>query len=137
MPVSVRALNAFSRRHMMAPQITLKTMAVDKLIALRSQVDAMLSDKIAEQRRVLESELAKLDRIEGNPKIPKRTGASGLRGKVAPKYQNPDNPSETWAGRGLKPRWLTAALKAGGKIDDFSIEAARPTMKRTKRVTPK
>jgi len=96
----------------MAPQINLKTMAVNKLIALRGQIDAMLKDKVAEQRRVLQSELVKLDRIGGNPKGVKRTGASGRGSRVAPKYRNPDNPDQTWAGRGLQPRWLTAALKA-------------------------
>jgi DNA-binding protein H-NS len=44
-----------------------------------------------------------------------------LRGKVDPKYRNPENPAETWAGRGLKPRWLAAAIKAGKKLEDFSI----------------
>jgi DNA-binding protein H-NS len=42
---------------------------------------------------------------------------------VPPKYRNPDNPSETWAGRGLKPRWLAAAIKAGKKLEHFSIAA--------------
>jgi len=46
------------------------------------------------------------------------------RGAVAPKYRNPENPNETWAGRGLKPRWLAAALKAGHKIDEFLIGGA-------------
>jgi hypothetical protein len=45
----------------------------------------------------------------------------GARGKVAPKFRNPENPSETWAGRGLKPRWLAAAIKSGKKLDDFRI----------------
>jgi DNA-binding protein H-NS len=31
------------------------------------------------------------------------------------------NPAETWAGRGLKPRWLTAAIKTGKKPEDFLI----------------
>src|SRR5580658_35981 len=35
--------------------------------------------------------------------------------------QFPDNPAETWAGRGLKPRWLTAAIKSGKKVEDFLI----------------
>jgi DNA-binding protein H-NS len=42
---------------------------------------------------------------------------------VAAKYRNPENPSETWAGRGLKPRWLTAAIRSGKKIEDFAIGA--------------
>jgi H-NS histone family len=40
---------------------------------------------------------------------------------VAPKYRNPENPAETRAGRGLKPRWLTAAIKGGKTLDDFLI----------------
>jgi DNA-binding protein H-NS len=47
-------------------------------------------------------------------------GGRGARiGAVAPRYRNPENPAETWAGRGLKPRWLTAAIKSGKKPDDF------------------
>jgi H-NS histone family len=37
---------------------------------------------------------------------------------VAPKYRNRENLTETWAGRGLKQRWLTAAIKGGKKQDD-------------------
>ena len=40
---------------------------------------------------------------------------------VVPKYRNPEQPSETWAGRGKTPRWLTAQLKSGRRIDDFRI----------------
>ena len=56
-------------------------------------------------------------------------------GSVAPKYRNSENPAETWAGRGLKPRWLAAAIKAGKELDDFLIpsagkaSAAKPTKK--------
>lgn len=42
-------------------------------------------------------------------------------GKVAPKYINPDNKSETWTGRGRQPRWLVAKLTKGGKVADFAI----------------
>jgi DNA-binding protein H-NS len=43
---------------------------------------------------------------------------------VFPKFRNPEQPSETWAGRGKKPRWLTAQLKSGKQIDDFRINFA-------------
>ena len=39
----------------------------------------------------------------------------------AAKYQNPDNRSETWAGRGRKPNWLVAKLNKGAKIEDFAV----------------
>jgi DNA-binding protein H-NS len=45
----------------------------------------------------------------------------GLKGKVAPKYVNPENNSETWTGRGRQPRWLVAKLAKGAKLDQFKI----------------
>ena len=41
--------------------------------------------------------------------------------KVAPKYRNPDDRTETWTGRGRQPRWLVAKLGKGGKLSDFLI----------------
>lgn len=42
-------------------------------------------------------------------------------GKVAVKYRSPDNPDDTWTGRGRQPKWLVAALKKGAKIEDFAL----------------
>jgi DNA-binding protein H-NS len=46
-----------------------------------------------------------------------------LKGRRLPiKFRNPKNRKETWAGRGLKPRWLVAALKGGKRrLDDFAV----------------
>jgi DNA-binding protein H-NS len=33
-----------------------------------------------------------------------------------------DDPSETWTGRGRKPRWLNAKLQDGGKIEKYLIK---------------
>ena len=41
--------------------------------------------------------------------------------KVAPKYRNPDNKTETWTGRGRQPRWLSAKMSKGAKLPDFAI----------------
>jgi len=108
--------------------MALKSMSVEKLVALKGQVEAMLSSKILEQRRALESELSKLGRFQGGAGRAKSIfGRGGARGAVAPKYRNPENPAETWAGRGLRPRWLTAALKTGKTLDDFLIAGASKT----------
>ena len=37
------------------------------------------------------------------------------------KYRDPDNPANTWAGRGRKPRWLEEKVRRGKKIDDFAV----------------
>jgi DNA-binding protein H-NS len=47
---------------------------------------------------------------------------SALRGrKLKPKYRNPSDKSQTWAGRGIRPKWLTSALKGGKKLEDFAV----------------
>lgn len=43
------------------------------------------------------------------------------RSPAVPKYANPANTSETWSGRGRKPRWFAAALKAGKKPEHMAI----------------
>lgn len=50
-----------------------------------------------------------------------RGRGAGKGGKVAVKYMNPDNKSETWTGRGRQPRWLSAKLSKGAKLADFSL----------------
>ena len=42
-------------------------------------------------------------------------------GKVAPKYRNPQNHAETWAGRGQQPKWMATQIAAGKKLEDFLI----------------
>jgi DNA-binding protein H-NS len=113
--------------------MNLKSMSIDALIGLRGKIDAMLTSKVQDERRSLESELAKLSRVEMGSGRVKALFGRGVRGKVAPKYRNPENPSETWAGRGLKPRWLSAALKSGKKLDDFIIGGTPKEAKPTKR----
>ncbi len=46
-----------------------------------------------------------------------------VKGKlVTPKYANPDDPLQTWAGRGRKPLWLVAKMrKRGAKLQQFAI----------------
>jgi DNA-binding protein H-NS len=45
------------------------------------------------------------------------------KGSVAAKYRDPNNPANTWTGRGRMPRWMAQATK-GGKAnrDDFLIK---------------
>ncbi|HLS83341.1 MAG TPA: H-NS histone family protein [Arenimonas sp.] len=41
--------------------------------------------------------------------------------KVPPKYRHPNDASKTWAGRGMPPKWLSAELAKGKKLEDFLI----------------
>lgn len=50
---------------------------------------------------------------------PKARGAVAGK-KVEPKYRDPAS-GATWTGRGLKPKWLQAALHSGKALADFAI----------------
>jgi DNA-binding protein H-NS len=100
--------------------MALKSMSVAKLQDLRKRVDAAISEKITARRNELQTELYKLQRVDGHVSNVGRR--RGHRGPVPPKYRNPKDPSETWAGRGLQPRWLKAAIKSGKKIESFLIK---------------
>jgi DNA-binding protein H-NS len=45
------------------------------------------------------------------------------RRMVAPKYQNPNNLSEKWSGRGRKPKWVEEKLAQGRTLADLAIAA--------------
>jgi DNA-binding protein H-NS len=89
-------------------------MSVDALLKLRADIEQTLSSRAAQLR----SELSKLS---GNSKSLR---GSPLKGRKAPvKYR--DRQGNTWAGRGAKPKWLRAKLKAGAKLRDFEVKAKR------------
>jgi len=98
---------------------SLSRMNVEALMSLRDQIDKRLLERRAE----LEKELAAL------------TGQAKLKGKslkgrkVPPKYRS--RSGETWAGRGVRPKWLVEALKKGKKIEEFFFD--KSTRKRRRR----
>ncbi len=56
----------------------------------------------------------------------------GSRAKVAPKYRNPKDSTQTWSGRGLKPRWVADALKAGKSLTNLAIAGTSTSVKAKK-----
>jgi DNA-binding protein H-NS len=98
-------------------------LSTEELWVLHQKVTTTLKAKIIAEKKVLEDRLSQLNgrfRVEQASKTPERRSYP----TVFPKFRNPEQPSETWAGRGKKPRWLTAQLKSGKQIDDFRIESA-------------
>lgn len=55
--------------------------------------------------------------VAGKPKAAKTNKTAGTI--VAAKYRGPNG--ETWSGRGLTPRWLSALLEQGKSKQDFAI----------------
>jgi DNA-binding protein H-NS len=106
----------------------LKLMSTDELWALHVEITAVLARKLSAEKSQLEQRLQKLRANGTLNEDPPRERRPYPR--VFPKYRNPKEPSETWAGRGMQPRWLTAQLRSGKKLDFFRIQ---PSSKRKRR----
>lgn len=109
----------------------LKSLSADELWTLHEEVAAVLTNKIIAERAQLERQLRQLKgggvsnehHVSKNEHHVSKIGrARRPYPQVFPKYRNPVQPSETWAGRGKQPRWLAAQLKSGKKLEDFKIQ---------------
>ena len=99
----------------------LKSMSVEELWSLHELVVSVLASKISAEKARLEQRLRELGQSTADS-VKKVSHARRPYPQVFPKYRNPTRPSETWAGRGKQPRWLTAQLRSGKKLDDFRIQ---------------
>src|ERR1700693_2104264 len=100
---------------------SLATLSNDALCKLRDEIAALLNSRADDLRRELEQLTGCAAPHDGEANgwanRPKAT-----RKKIAPKYRGPAS-SDTWSGRGMKPRWLTNELNKGRKLEDFLIVA--------------
>ena len=100
----------------------LNSMSLQELKDLQGQVARAIASFEDRKKKQALAELEEKARAMGFT-LAELTGASVPR-KRAPasaKYANPANPSDTWSGRGRKPRWFSEALKAGKKPEDMSV----------------
>ena len=101
----------------------LSAMSRKELLELKNGIeDALKAAEVRERKEAIkaaEEAAAKygfsLDEITGAPR------ATGKKQKAAAKYRNPNNPEETWSGRGRKPHWVHAALTSGLDISELEI----------------
>jgi DNA-binding protein H-NS len=111
--------------------LNLKSMSAEALIDLRSDIDRILSAKVAAERKELQSKLDKLDQFGGAGRGGAKSGRSHplKGGKVAPRYRGPEG--ETWSGRGLRPKWLTALIEQGRELEEFALDAVTGSVAKT------
>ncbi len=104
---------------MAIPQVD--KLSLKELLELRTRVEKAI---VTSQERERTNLRAKFESMasEAGFGLSELFGSRSTKGKpVAAKYMNPDNPGETWSGRGRKPKWLVAKLDKGKKITDFTI----------------
>ncbi|GHD66620.1 H-NS histone family protein [Jeongeupia chitinilytica] len=54
--------------------------------------------------------------VEVAKKLGKKVAVAGK-----PQFANPNDPSQTWSGRGRKPQWAIDWLAAGKSLDDLRV----------------
>lgn len=102
--------------------INLNGLSLKELKELQAQVAKAISSfedrkkkaALAELEEVARNNGFSLAELMGAPVVRKRAPATA-------KFANPDDKSDTWSGRGRKPRWYEAALKQGMTQSDLAI----------------
>lgn len=112
--------------------IDLKNLSPKELQALITNANAQMHEAHAAQVQVVRQKIEALLSNSGltldvvfPSRSKKAVGKKGTKGIVAPKYQNPSDPSQTWSGRGRQPIWFSKALRRRGvTADDLLIGGA-------------
>jgi DNA-binding protein H-NS len=108
--------------------LDLETMSREELVSLRANLDKAISTAAERDRRKALRAAEEAVRAHGFTlaDVAHLAGA-GARGarrtktERAPAYRNPDNPEQTWSGRGRRPRWIHEAEAAGRSLEEMRV----------------
>lgn len=104
-------------------------MSLEDLRDLRARADAAIRDFSARRRREVQAAVEAAVRAHGfgslnevlrRPRRSKKAAASVTAPAAEAAYRNPENPAQTWSGRGRRPRWVSDALTAGRTLEDLA-----------------
>lgn len=98
-------------------QLPLRSMSSDELFALHSEIVAVLTRRMLEEKKRLEQRLAAL-----GPATPSAKGRRPYP-PVRPKFADPDYPARVWSGRGKRPTWISEKLAEGVPLDALRVNA--------------
>lgn len=103
----------------------IESLSLKELTELHAKVQEAITNRRKSDLAETKAKLAQMAAEAGfslDELLGKADGRKGTRAPVAVKFRNPDNPAETWTGRGRQPKWLVAKLaKRGVTVDDFRI----------------
>jgi DNA-binding protein H-NS len=106
---------------MMRKELPLADLSYAELLELSEKLQKLLHERRDAERMQVRNQIESLARNSGFS-LEDLLGRNGRRGGARkPKYVNPENMSETWTGRGRKPKWLLAKIKKGANLSDFSV----------------
>lgn len=102
--------------------IDLDSLSLKDLKQLQKNVDAAIADYTDREKRKALAEVEAFARERGLS-VSDLAGLTAKRTRrpAVAKYANPADTSQTWSGRGRRPRWVDEALAAGKSLDDLTI----------------
>lgn len=100
-----------------------------ELLELKTKLDDTITKKKEAERVELINKMAdlakgagfSLSELFGTTTPASKKAPGDKRETVKPKYRNPNNHSETWAGRGREPKWVQDLLATGKTLEDLLI----------------
>ena len=98
-------------------EVTDKKKALERMRDIAAEYGLTLSEVINKDGRV-------------DSKKPKRKNADQSH---KTKYSNPENPTQTWSGRGQQPKWVKEALAKGKTLEEFLTQQPEPAAKEEER----
>jgi len=100
----------------------IQNLSPDELQKLIKDAQAELEAKQAGMRKQVIAQIKELAASIGvTVEITDEKKSRKASSSVSAKYANPANPSETWTGRGLAPKWMKALTDQGRNKDEFLI----------------
>jgi DNA-binding protein H-NS len=98
-------------------------------VHVQDTIDQRVRSRLDEYRRIARGAGYELSLVRIGEEPRRRRGQTSGRGdrrsEIAPKYRNPENPSEIWTGRGREPKWMQLQIALGKSREDFLI--AKPS----------
>jgi DNA-binding protein H-NS len=93
-------------------QLKLESFPIDDLWLIREQVANLLAEKLTAEKTKVED---RLKQLRGDFLEPQRYS------RIHPKYRNPENPSQSWSGRGRTPLWIKRLRMAGKSNEELRV----------------
>ncbi len=101
--------------------IDLESLSLKELKQLQKDVNAAITNFKDRERQKAIAEVEAFARERGLSQADLKALLSRSKKGLPAKYANPEDPTQTWSGRGRRPRWVEAALASGKSLDDLKI----------------
>ncbi len=102
--------------------IDIQNLSPTELQNLIKSAQSALEEKQAGMRKQVIAQIKELAASIGvTVEITDEKKSRKASSSVSAKYANPNNPAETWTGRGLAPKWMKGLIDQGHSKNEFLI----------------